>query len=111
MAEFHKYSIYNLQYSIQMLLSVPVLFFLISTAQISFAQSWHTVRWVNDGDTIVIGGIIKSNIQDSTTGWPGLKDIPLLGWLFKSNSQSDTANEILIFITPRIVLLEQAQVS
>ena len=71
----------------------------------------QTELLVNDGDTIVIGGIIKSNIQDSTTGWPGLKDIPLLGWLFKTNSQSETANELLIFITPRIVLLEQAQVS
>jgi type IV pilus assembly protein PilQ len=71
----------------------------------------QTELLVNDGDTIVIGGIIKSNIQDSTTGWPGLKDVPLLGWLFKTNSQNETANELLIFITPRIVVLEQAQLS
>ena len=67
----------------------------------------QTELLVNDGDTIVIGGIIKRNEQDSVTGWPGLKDVPLLGWLFKSQKITDTANELLIFITPRIVQLEQ----
>jgi len=67
----------------------------------------QTELLVNDGDTIVIGGIIKKNEQDSVTGWPGLKDVPLLGWLFKNQKITDTANELLIFITPRIVQLEQ----
>jgi len=67
----------------------------------------QTELLVNDGDTIVIGGIIKRNEQNSVTGWPGLKDVPLLGWLFKSQKDTDTANELLIFITPRIVMLEQ----
>jgi type IV pilus assembly protein PilQ len=67
----------------------------------------QTELLVNDGDTIVIGGIIKSSRQDSSTGWPGVKDVPLFGWLFKTESDSNTANELLIFITPRIVQLEQ----
>jgi type IV pilus assembly protein PilQ len=67
----------------------------------------QTELLVNDGDTIVIGGIIKKNEQNSVTGWPGLKDVPLLGWLFKTQKDTDTANELLIFITPRIVMLEQ----
>jgi type IV pilus assembly protein PilQ len=67
----------------------------------------QTELLVNDGDTIVIGGIIKRNESDTVTGWPGLKDVPLLGWLFKSNAITDTANELLIFISPRIVMLEQ----
>jgi type IV pilus assembly protein PilQ len=67
----------------------------------------QTELLVNDGDTIVIGGIIKRNEQNSVTGWPGLKDVPLLGWLFKTQKDTDTANELLIFITPRIVMLEQ----
>jgi len=67
----------------------------------------QTELLVNDGDTIVIGGIIKNNQQDSSTGWPGVKDVPLFGWLFKTESYDNTANELLIFITPRIVQLEQ----
>jgi len=67
----------------------------------------QTELLVNDGDTIVIGGIIKTNVQKSNQGWPGLKDVPLLGWLFKTQGMTDNTNELLIFITPRIVQLEQ----
>ncbi|MBW2607959.1 MAG: type IV pilus secretin PilQ, partial [Deltaproteobacteria bacterium] len=67
----------------------------------------QTELLVNDGDTIVIGGIIKSNVSNSDSGWPGLKNIPLLGWLFKTKTKSETSSELLIFITPTIVQLEQ----
>jgi len=66
-----------------------------------------TVLLVNDGDTIVIGGIFKSNVTFDESGWPGLKNIPLLGWLFKREQESSSHNELLIFITPKIVKLEQ----
>ncbi|MGB7920084.1 MAG: type IV pilus secretin PilQ [Desulfobacterales bacterium] len=69
----------------------------------------QTELLVNDSDTIVIGGIIKKNEQESETGWPGVKDIPLMGWLFKTQNENTTNNELLIFITPRIVQLEQRQ--
>lgn len=62
---------------------------------------------VNDGDTIVIGGIIKSNTSDRTSSVPGLSKIPLLGWLFKADQEEERKEELLIFITPRIVQLEQ----
>ena len=62
---------------------------------------------VNDGNTIVIGGIIKSSVTDGDSGWPGLKNIPLLGWLFKTESKSTKDTELLVFITPTIVQLEQ----
>jgi type IV pilus assembly protein PilQ len=71
----------------------------------------QTELLVNDGDTIVIGGIIKTTIQDSTTGWPGLHKIPLLGWLFKTETNTEDNRELLIFITPQIVQLEQRNVS
>jgi type IV pilus assembly protein PilQ len=71
----------------------------------------QTELLVNDGDTIVIGGIFKANIQDSMSGWPGLNKIPLLGWLFKNKVQSENNSELLIFITPRIVQLEQRSLS
>jgi type IV pilus assembly protein PilQ len=69
----------------------------------------QTELLVNDSDTIVIGGIIKKNEQESESGWPGVKDIPLMGWLFKTATENTTNNELLIFITPRIVQLEQRQ--
>ncbi|MBI5468703.1 MAG: type IV pilus secretin PilQ [Deltaproteobacteria bacterium] len=58
---------------------------------------------VKDGETTVIGGIVISDKNDTDKGIPVLKDIPILGWLFKSKSVSDTQEELLIFITPTIV--------
>jgi len=70
----------------------------------------ETELLVNDGDTIVIGGIVKTNKTTSTSGWPGLQNIPLLGWLFKKEGKQETSEELLIFITPKIVQLEQRHV-
>ena len=53
MKEFHKYSIFNLQSSIS-ILPVLIFIFLITSVKLSPAQTWQTVRWVNDGDTIVL---------------------------------------------------------
>ena len=76
--------------------------------QISFTtKEAKTQLLVNDGDTIIIGGIRKTTNRDDISGVPGLKDIPLLGWLFKTKGKSDNFQEMLIFITPRIVQLEQ----
>lgn len=66
---------------------------------------------VDDGDTIVIGGILKSTIVWGERGIPGLRSMGVLGWLFKFQSESDDKNELLIFITPRIVKLEQKRLS
>jgi type IV pilus assembly protein PilQ len=70
----------------------------------------QTELLVNDGDTIVIGGVIKTTLQDSEVGVPGFRGIPFLGWLFQSYSTNDSKTELLIFITPRIVQLEQRQI-
>jgi type IV pilus assembly protein PilQ len=67
----------------------------------------ETELLVNDGDTLVIGGIMKSNQSSSETGFPGLSKIPGLGWLFRDNLKSGEDSELLIFITPKIVQLEQ----
>ena len=58
---------------------------------------------VNHGQTAVIGGIYNTREGDTEIGTPGLKDIPLLGWLFKSKSREKRKNELLIFLTPRIM--------
>jgi type IV pilus assembly protein PilQ len=61
---------------------------------------------VNDTDTIVIGGILKSSAQEGENRFPLLSQIPIIGWLFKSKTVSNKKNELLIFITPKIVHLE-----
>jgi type IV pilus assembly protein PilQ len=58
---------------------------------------------VKNGETTVIGGIYVDNDTEIDEGVPFLMDIPLLGWLFKSNSKLKQKTELLIFITPKIV--------
>lgn len=69
----------------------------------------NTELLVNDGNTIVIGGIVKNSLTESKSGFPYLADIPILGYLFSSNSTAEKTNELLIFITPTIVQLEQRE--
>ncbi len=63
---------------------------------------------VEDGQTAVIGGLIRTNENEIRRGTPLLKDIPLLGMLFRSNSTTRANRELLIFVTPRITNLQQA---
>lgn len=58
---------------------------------------------VLDGETTVIGGIIISETNDAESGIPYLKEIPLIGWIFKNKSIMDNQTELLIFITPTII--------
>ena len=62
---------------------------------------------VEDGDTIVIGGILKDTRKLTDQGIPGLRKLPAFGWLFRSERVETSKNELLIFITPRIIQLEQ----
>ena len=64
---------------------------------------------VDNGSTIVIGGIYNFNKTESHQGVPFLKDIPLIGWLFRTpQNPSISKNELIIFITPRIINQEEA---
>ena len=67
----------------------------------------NTELLVNDGDTVIIGGIRKTRADRDESGIPGLMKIPVLGWLFKTKAKEDQLDELLIFITPQIVQLEQ----
>lgn len=58
---------------------------------------------VRDGQTAVIGGIYEITEDDSQSGVPLLRHIPLLGWLFKRNLKTDSKTELLIFVTPTIL--------
>lgn len=68
-----------------------------------------TELMVNNGDTIVIGGIITREETLSNKGVPGLSKLPLLGWLFKSEAKDTTDKELLIFVTPTIVELQEVR--
>ncbi|MBF0449778.1 MAG: type IV pilus secretin PilQ [Candidatus Magnetomorum sp.] len=61
---------------------------------------------VNDGDTVVIGGIMKTVRNTSESGVPLLSKLPMVGWLFSTHSKSDDKEELIIFITPKIIKLE-----
>jgi type IV pilus assembly protein PilQ len=58
---------------------------------------------VNNGETIVLGGIYEQSIITSVSKVPVLGDIPYFGWLFRNSSNVNQKKELLIFVTPRIV--------
>jgi type IV pilus assembly protein PilQ len=66
-------------------------------------QSIKTTVMVDDGGTIVIGGLYKVEEAQSSAHTPFLSKIPLLGNLFKSTLKRNEQKELLIFITPRII--------
>jgi len=66
-------------------------------------KSVKTEVLVENGGTVVIGGVFTQDLSDSTQKVPLLGDVPVVGWLFKNNVKSDTKSELLIFITPKIM--------
>ncbi len=67
-------------------------------------KSITTLALVKNGETLVLGGIYKTTINESETGVPFLSKIPGLGWLFKKTQMDGPhVSELLIFITPTIV--------
>ena len=64
---------------------------------------------VDNGSTIVIGGIYTYSKSEAHSGIPFLKDIPLVGWLFRTPyAPESTKSELIIFITPRVINQEEA---
>ena len=63
----------------------------------------ETTLIVQDAETVVISGLTKQRNLMSDAGFPGLKDIPGFGYLFKTDNRVDTMQEVLIFITPHIL--------
>lgn len=58
---------------------------------------------VRDHDTIILGGLIDTEKNDSASGVPLLMDIPVLGNLFRSSQKSDTRNELIVLIRPTVL--------
>lgn len=64
---------------------------------------------VDNGSTVVLGGIYSYAKSETHSGVPFLKDIPLIGWLFRTPYAPNTVkNELIIFLTPRIINQEEA---
>ena len=66
-----------------------------------------SVVHINSGDTVVLGGLISQQSGDGTTKVPGLGNIPVLGYLFKSEKKVLINTELVFIITPRIVDIDE----
>jgi len=72
-------------------------------------SSMKTKVLVDNGSTIVIGGIYKVTHSEGHSGIPFLKDLPVVGWLFRTlYNPKDEKSELIIFITPRVINQEEA---
>jgi len=58
---------------------------------------------VDNGETLVLGGVYTEKAADQTNRTPLLGELPAVGWLFKTRSRSNEKDELLIFVTPKIV--------
>lgn len=66
-------------------------------------REMHTQVLVANGETVVLGGIYQQEKKDEVRRVPFLGNLPLVGWLFKSETNLDKRNELLIFVTPKII--------
>ena len=66
-------------------------------------QEVQTRVLVDNGDTIVLGGVYEQTKSNQVTRVPFFGELPLLGFLFRSKSESEDKSELLIFVTPKIV--------
>jgi general secretion pathway protein D len=67
----------------------------------------ETSALVRNGQTIVIGGLIDDAEEQVESGVPLLKDIPILGFLFKSRTTRRVRTELAIFVTPRVIMTDE----
>jgi type II secretory pathway component GspD/PulD (secretin) len=66
-------------------------------------QELITTVTINGGETVVLGGLITERADESVTGLPGIRRIPLLGKMLGSTDKSTSREETLIFIQPHII--------
>ncbi len=66
-------------------------------------KSIETNLMIRSGETVVIGGIFKEDSSSGESGIPWLKDIPILGWLFKAQIKTIEKTELLIFLMPTVI--------
>ncbi|MCU0539685.1 MAG: type II secretion system secretin GspD [Desulfobacterales bacterium] len=74
-----------------------------ATRPVTQKRTIDTTVLVKDNHTVVIGGLIDDNRNENETKVPGLGDIPILGWLFKTQGNANQKTNLYVFITPRVV--------
>lgn len=81
----------------------------VGAPQDEIKRTVKTQVLVDNGSTVVIGGIYSYQQSENQNGIPFLKDVPLIGWLFRSKFNPATIKkELIIFLTPRIINQEEA---
>ena len=70
---------------------------------IILTRSFSTTLSIDDGETVMLAGLISENFSTGENGIPYLKDIPLIGNLFKNSSQSIQRTELIVLLTPYII--------
>lgn len=99
----------NLRLSISLQVQEIIDFLRPQIGTLSYAVPVTSNRQVNsevvveNGQTIIIGGLINTRTLKSTEGAPGLKDVPVLGWLFKRKTTQEDKVSLFIFITPYVI--------
>ncbi|MDQ7011650.1 MAG: type IV pilus secretin PilQ, partial [Mariprofundaceae bacterium] len=76
---------------------------LVGQNPIISTKTIDTEIFMDNGETVVIGGIYSRDRTNKVDGVPLLKEIPLLGWLFKTKLIEDKRQELLIFMTPTVI--------
>jgi type IV pilus assembly protein PilQ len=66
-----------------------------------------TAVLVEDGQTVVVGGVYEFKDQNSLSKIPFLGDIPILGNLFKNRNHTKSKAELLVFVTPKVIHVAQ----
>ncbi|MDO8890554.1 MAG: secretin N-terminal domain-containing protein [Sulfurimicrobium sp.] len=75
----------------------------VSTSPTISTRKLDTKLSLRDGTTVLLGGLISSNKTQGESGIPLLKDIPVLGQIFRTNNDTEAKTELLVLITPYIV--------
>ncbi len=89
--------------AIKQLSNVQVPSDFIGKVQPLATRNMKTNLVLNNGDTAIIGGLMKDEELETTKKVPVLGDLPILGWLFKSKDVTKTKVNMLVFLTPRII--------
>ncbi|MFA6221071.1 MAG: secretin N-terminal domain-containing protein [Desulfomonilaceae bacterium] len=74
-----------------------------TTGELYLEREAHTTMTIGDGETCVIGGIIRDTVIGRREGWPGLMNLPIVGMLFSNKTKSKETDELLVFISPKVV--------
>jgi type IV pilus assembly protein PilQ len=74
-----------------------------SQAPLTTKLEGNTKVLIDNGETLVIGGVYRRLERNSNTGTPWLMNLPILGNMFKRNQNQDDSLEVVIFLTPRVI--------